>query len=197
MRHLIKLTFLLSAPVFFNVSAQSLQLATDLKHDIARIKQHGCLPQNNLGTKSAYYSVIDVLNDLRVFKKIANLNLSTYKFTKKVTGYVTINTWKNNTVSIYKFTMAAPVDTIFNSENIKTDGTKEKFHVKTVFHYAYYLVQFKSDLRKLTYLTQQQEGVTEYSINNKTINLSYEAVPLEPAWPYQKFKTVIKNSILF
>lgn len=178
--------------------AQRFNLSRDLKNDYQILKTARYYIEGNMNGKSGYRSLTEVSADFKMFRTIVKTDLSTFKFSQVTHGYFTLFKWQKSSGkiwAIYQLSVAMPVDTVFEQNSINSAGPKEKFHVKTTINYSAYKIELAGENGTITYLTQKGQGLENYSIDNKKIEIAYESVVLQPASVSPKLREAIIRMI--
>ena len=167
--------FIINILLFIGYEKDQFDLKADLKKDdIILQERHGRYVDRS---------------KLSQFELYANLNLSKFKFDKRISGKHSILKWTSASgakITIYEVKSIVPSDTIYQDTIILWDSvtnrsiTKlgEKVNLKpSNFAFHTFIIQPTSK-KPLIYMTEQHEGLMEYHIGDKIFYPVYEDIVL-------------------
>jgi hypothetical protein len=121
-------------------------------------------------------------NDLKHFESLSKADLTKFRQTNLRTEKSVCTTWTSSTGKIRRIqqvSVAIHVDTLMHLGNL---GNRE---LKGEFPFTFYKFTF-SDGKTSTYLTQDKQGLLEYSIGTDKNSIGYETVDVASGIAYQQ-----------
>ncbi|MGY4536106.1 hypothetical protein ACVW0P_000500 [Mucilaginibacter sp. UYNi724] len=158
----------------FGAFLNSLHLKEDLIHDRGRLNEHG-----------VYLSDVNK-NKLKMFEKYALIDLSGFRFSKRVSGGHTVSSWINGAKKIYEVKSVLPSASTYEIIDVETGKrANETNSYKGTFIFHTYIIDFPNQQR-LIYQTQVREGLIYFNIGKKRYNPSKEDIGLGITYPNEK-----------
>ncbi|MBD1393915.1 hypothetical protein [Mucilaginibacter glaciei] len=160
--------------LFFVASLSELHLKDYLRWDKGRLNQHG-----------VYLSDTDK-DKLKIFDRYAHIDLSGFKFSKRIVGRHIVKSWTNEKKKIHEVISVLPALPTYEVNDIKSGkvSTEANPH-KRIFTFHTYVINFPNQ-QLLVYQTQINEGMVYYSIGKKRYNPLKEDILLGVNYPDEK-----------
>ncbi|MBF8962017.1 hypothetical protein I0P70_02060 [Pontibacter sp. FD36] len=150
----------------------NLQLGQDLSKD-ARILANTSVFISDNATLSPSMRTIE--SDLELFYVMASINLSQSKYSARQQGKHHIQTWRfneGNIKAIHQIETTMALDTVVTQRYLE-DRAPTQQRIQNNFKFRTYAVSTTDALIKLYYLTEYEQGLLEYKIDDRHVELMY------------------------
>lgn len=162
-------------PILFSLifsQDSNLQLSQDLSKD-ARILANTSVFISDNATLSP--SMRTVESDLELFYVMASINLSQSKYSARQQGKHHVQTWRfseGNIKAIHQIETTMALDTVVTQRYLE-DRAPTQERIQNNFKFRTYAVSTTDALIKLYYLTEDEQGLLEYKIDDRHVELVY------------------------
>ncbi|PVY41723.1 hypothetical protein [Pontibacter virosus] len=167
------LSFLFPILFSFILSQDSnLQLGQDLSKDSKILANTSVFISDN-ATLSP--SMRTVESDLELFYVMASINLSQSKYSARQQGKHHVQTWRfneGNIKAIHQIETTMALDTVVTQRYLENRAPTQQ-RIQNNFKFRTYAVSTADALIKLYYLTEDEQGLLEYKIDDRHVELVY------------------------
>ncbi|GGG29141.1 hypothetical protein [Pontibacter amylolyticus] len=150
----------------------NLQLGQDLRKDSKILASTSVFISDN-ATLSPSMRTIE--SDLELFYLIASINLSESKYSARQQGRHHIQTWRfseGNIKAIRQIETTIALDTVVTQRYLENRAPTQQ-RIQNNFKFRTYAVSTTDALIKLYYLTEDEQGLLEYKIDDRHVELVY------------------------
>jgi hypothetical protein len=158
---------------FAFVSDATLKLKHDILKDVNKLQQSKSYFISDNTTETA--SLEGILDDLKLFGLVANLDLSKANYTSTKEGKHEIQKWSfenGELKSITQLESNIHLDTVITQHYLENRPPSQHRIINDLSFRAYQ-ISTKSDPDKLFYLTEDDQGLLAYKIGEKLVGVSY------------------------
>lgn len=162
-------------PIFFSFifrQDSNLQLGQDLSKD-ARILASTSVFISDSATPNP--SVRTIESDLELFFVMASINLSESKYSARQRGKHHVQTWRfdeGSIKAIHQIETTLALDTVVTQRYLENRAPTQQ-RIMNNFKFRTYAVSTTDALTKLYYLTEDEQGLLEYKIDDRHVELVY------------------------
>lgn len=150
----------------------NLQLGQDLRKDAKILASTSVFISDN-ATLSPSMRTIE--SDLELFYVMASINLSESKYSARQQGRHHIQTWRfseGNIKAIRQIETTIALDTVVTQRYLENRAPTQQ-RIQNNFKFRTYAVSTADALIKLYYLTEDEQGLVEYKIDDRHVELVY------------------------
>lgn len=150
----------------------NLQLGQDLRKDSKILASTSVFISDN-ATLSPSMRTIE--SDLELFYVMASINLSESKYSARQQGRHHIQTWRfseGNIKAIRQIETTIALDTVVTQRYLENRAPTQQ-RIQNNFKFRTYAVSTHDALIKLYYLTEDEQGLLEYKIDDRHVELVY------------------------
>ena len=150
----------------------NLQLGQDLRKDSKILASTSVFISDN-ATLSPSMRTIE--SDLELFYVMASINLSESKYSARQQGRHHIQTWRfseGNIKAIRQIETTIALDTVVTQRYLENRAPTQQ-RIQNNFKFRTYAVSTADALIKLYYLTEDEQGLLEYKIDDRHVELVY------------------------
>ncbi|WP_242927570.1 hypothetical protein [Pontibacter vulgaris] len=153
------------------VQVGNLLLKQDLEKDLKLLNSSSVFISDNT---SASPSVQTLVHDLQLFGVIATIDLTNSKYSSSSQGKHKIQKWQfqeGNIKAIYQIETSIALDTTVTQRYLERAPTQHRIQNKFLFRT--YAVSTAADSEHLYYMTEAEQGLLEYRIGTRQIQVNY------------------------
>ncbi len=164
----ILLLFLL----FFTQNDGSLHLAQEIEKDLKVLNSTPVFISDNT---SASPTVQTIANDLQLFQVIASIDLRAGKYSQTTQGNHKIQKWQfpeGQIKAIYQIESVIALDTVVTQRYLENRAPTQH-HIRNNFTFRTYAVSTANSPIKLHYFTEAEQGLLEYNIDDRQVQINY------------------------
>ena len=150
----------------------NLQLGQDINKDASILANTSVFISDN-ATLSPSMRTIE--SDLGLFSVMASINLSQSKYSARQQGKHHVQTWRfdeGHIKAIYQIETTINLDTVVTQRYLE-DRAPTQQRIQNNFKFRTYAVSAKDAPIKLYYLTEDEQGLLEYKIDDRHVELVY------------------------
>ncbi|MHC2992761.1 hypothetical protein OB13_14670 [Pontibacter sp. HJ8] len=167
----LHLLFPLLLSLFLNQVAD-LQLARDIEKDAKILDNTSVYISDNASLSP---SIQTVATDLQLFMVTARIDLSQSNYTSSQQGKHLIHTWKfgeGDIKAIYQIDTSIALDTVVTQRYLE-DRAPTQQRIMNNFTFRTYAVSTTAAPIRLYYITEDEQGLLEYKIDDRHVELIY------------------------
>jgi hypothetical protein len=157
---------------FFYSQVADLQLARDIRKDAQILGNTSVYISDNASVNP---SLQTVASDLQLFLVTASIDLSQSRYSSSQQGKHLIHSWRFNEgdiKAIHQIETALALDTVVTQRYLE-DRAPTQQRIVNSFKFMTYVVSTASAPIKLYYLTEDEQGLLEYKIDDRHVELVY------------------------
>jgi hypothetical protein len=157
---------------FFFEQGSSLQLGQDLSKDAKILANTSVFISDNATSNP---SMRTIESDLELFYVMASINVSQSKYSARQQGKHHVQTWRfdeGNIKAIHQIETTLALDTVVTQRYLE-DRAPTQQRIQNNFKFRTYAVSTTDALIKLYYLTEDEQGLLEYKIDDRHVELVY------------------------
>lgn len=161
--------------LFFSIFTQAAQLnlGKDIQKDWAKLqKDTGYFISDN---SSDSPSLETIVSDLQIIHVVSAIDLSNSVYSGRLMGDWVMHKWQfddSNIEAIYQFERTIDLDTVVTNTYLENKApTKQQ--VKNSFTFRAYAVSTTASPLKFYYLTEQEQGLLEYKVDDRHVQVNY------------------------
>ncbi|WP_299703783.1 hypothetical protein [uncultured Pontibacter sp.] len=157
---------------FFLNQDSNFQLGQDLSKDSKILANTSVFISDN-ATSSPSMRTIE--SDMELFYVMASINVSQSKYSARQQGKHHVQTWRfneGNIKAIHQIETTLALDTVVTQRYLE-DRAPTQQRIMNNFKFRTYAVSTTDALIKLYYLTEDEQGLLEYKINDRHVELVY------------------------
>jgi hypothetical protein len=146
-------------------------LKQDLERDLKQISNTSVFISDNT---SASPSVQTIAHDLQLFGVVASIDVSNSKYSQSAQGKYKIQQWQfsdSNIKAIYQIEITIALDTVVTQRYLERAATQHR--IQNNFTFRAYAVSTSAGADHLYYLTEADQGLLEYQIGKRQVQISY------------------------
>jgi hypothetical protein len=150
----------------------NLQLGQDLSKDAKILANTSVFISDNASPSP---SMRTVESDLELFFVMASVNVSQSKYSAQQQGKHHVQTWRfedGNIRAIHQIETTLALDTVVTQRYLENRPPTQQ-RVQNNFKFRTYAVSTTDALIKLYYLTEDEQGLLEYKIDDRHVELVY------------------------
>ena len=150
----------------------NLQLGQDINKDVSILANTSVFISDN-ATLSPSMQTIE--SDLGLFSVMASINLSQSKYSARQQGKHHVQTWRfdeGHIKAIYQIETTITLDTVVTQPYLE-DRAPTQQRIQNNFKFRTYAVSANDAPIKLYYLTEDEQGLLEYKIDDRHVELVY------------------------
>ncbi|QCR20952.1 hypothetical protein [Pontibacter sp. SGAir0037] len=120
-------------------------------------------------------TVASVLEDLQLFQVAGSIGVEGAKHTSNTQGNHTIHKWafpEGDIKAIYQIESQVALDTVVTQQYLDGKAPKQQ-RIMNNFRFRAYAVATSSAPLKMYYLTEEEQGLLAYRIDQKEVNIGY------------------------
>ncbi|MDX5418433.1 MAG: hypothetical protein LPK09_04390 [Hymenobacteraceae bacterium] len=157
---------------FFMSQSADLRLLQDIKKDAQTLGNTSVFISDN-ATLSPSLQTVD--SDLQLFLVVASIDLSQSRYSKSQHGKHLVHTWafdEGNIKAIHQIETSFKLDTVVTQRYLENRAPTQQ-RIMNDFMFRTYAVSTNDSLIKLYYLTEDEQGLLEYKIDDRHVELVY------------------------
>ncbi|NDK56201.1 hypothetical protein [Pontibacter fetidus] len=146
-------------------------LKQDLEKDLKQLSSTSVFISDNT---SATPSLQTIAQDLQLFGVVATIELGNSKYSQQTQDNYTIQQWKfpeGNIKALYQIETTIALDTVVTQRYLERGPTQHRIQNK--FTFRAYAISTSAGSDHFYYLTEAEQGLLEYRIGNRLVQLSY------------------------
>ena len=150
----------------------NLQLGQDLSKDVKILANTSVFISDNATLNP---SMRTIESDLELFFVMASINVSQSKYSARQQGKHHVQTWRfneGNIKAIHQIETVIALDTVVTQRYLE-DRAPTQQRIQNDFKFRTYAVSTTDALIKLYYLTEDEQGLLEYKIDDRHVELMY------------------------
>ncbi|WP_347158235.1 hypothetical protein [Pontibacter chitinilyticus] len=155
------------------VVPDSLQLQQDLAQNLSKLQQDGQYYISDSGSPSPSLQTVE--NDLQLFAVVAHMDLSQATYSNRRFGNHQVEKWEfpeGNIKTIYQIQSNVHLDTVVTQRYLDNRAPTQH-RITNDFVFRTYAVSTATSPLKLYYLTEATQGLLEYRIDNRQVQIGY------------------------
>ncbi|PKV66343.1 packaged DNA stabilization protein [Pontibacter ramchanderi] len=162
-------------PVLFSMlfsQQTNLQLADDIRKDAQLLANTSVFISDN-ATLSPSLQTVD--SDMQLFLVTASIDLSLSRYSAKQLGKHHVQTWRfneGNITAIHQIETSIDLDTVVTQRYLENRAPTQQ-RIQNNFQFRTYAVSTADAPIKLYYLTEAEQGLLEYKIDDRHVELVY------------------------
>ena len=157
---------------FFYSQVADLQLAQDIRKDAQILENTSVYISDN---SSFSPSLQTIASDLQLFLVTASIDLSQSRYSNSQQGKHLIHSWRFNDgdiKAIHQIDTSVDLDTVVTQRYLENRAPTQQ-RIQNSFKFRTYVVSTASTPIKLYYLTEDEQGLLEYKIDDRHVELIY------------------------
>ncbi|WP_018477282.1 hypothetical protein [Pontibacter roseus] len=157
---------------FLLYQVADLQLARDINKDAQILDSTSVYISDNASLSP---SLQTVANDLQLFQVMASIDLSQSGYTSQQRGKHLVHTWRfgeGPIKAIHQIETAIALDTVVTQRYLENRAPTQQ-RIMNKFTFRTYAVSTAAAPIKLYYLTEEEQGLLEYKIDERQVELIY------------------------
>ncbi|NEM98605.1 hypothetical protein [Pontibacter burrus] len=146
----------------------------DLEKDLKQLSTTSVFISDNT---SASPSVQTIVHDLQLFGVVATIDVSSSKYSQSTKGNYKIQQWQfpeGNIKAIYQLETTIALDTVVTQRYLENRAPTQHL-IRNNFTFRAYAVSTTDDPVHLYYFTEAEQGLLEYRIGVRQVQLNYSA----------------------
>jgi hypothetical protein len=151
----------------------NLQLAYDINKDAQILGNTSVFISDN-ATFNPSLQTVD--SDLQLFLVTARIDLSQSRYSAKPYGKHQVQAWRfeegSNIRAIYQIDTSLALDTVVTQRYLENRAPTQE-RIMNNFRFRTYAVSTRDSVQKLYYLTEDEQGLVEYRIDDRHVELVY------------------------
>lgn len=159
----------------FYVEAAELTLGKDILKDWSKLQKDAGYFISDSSSDDP--SLETIASDLQVISVVAAIDLSNSVYSGRLMGDWVVHKWEFDDSSIdaiYQFERTIALDTVVTNKYLeKKAPTKQQ--IKNNFTFRAYAVSTTDAPLKVYYLTEEDQGLLEYKLDDRTVQVNYAA----------------------
>ncbi|GAB3203635.1 hypothetical protein ABID22_002091 [Pontibacter aydingkolensis] len=158
---------------FILADTSQLKLQQDIQKDVAKLQQSNSYFISDNTSETA--SLQSIFNDLQLFGMVSNLDLSKAKYSQHQQGPHQIQQWifdQGQIKSITQLESIIALDTVVTQHYLE-NRPPSQHRITNNFVFRAYQVSTATEPAKLFYLTESEQGLLAYHLEEKQAHISY------------------------
>ncbi|MFD2248066.1 hypothetical protein [Pontibacter ruber] len=158
--------------LFFD-QPDSLQLNRDIDKDLRILENTSVYISDNTSLSP---TVEMIASDLELFRVAASINLADGSYSSNKQGNHTVHTWRfkggGNIAAIYQIESVIALDTVVTQRYLENRAPTQH-RIRNNFTFRTYVVSTAATPVKLYYLSEAEQGLLKYKIDDRQVDLVY------------------------
>lgn len=157
----------------FFIDATEFVLGKDIQKDWAKLqKDKDYFISDNASDDP---SIQTIASDLQIIHVASAIDLSNSVYSGRLLGDWVVHKWEfedSNIEAIYQFERTIALDTVVTNKYLENKPPTRQ-PIKNNFTFRAYAVSTKASPLKFYYLTEQDQGLLEYKVDDRTVQVNY------------------------
>ncbi|RAU82393.1 hypothetical protein [Pontibacter arcticus] len=166
-------TLLLLLFPFYLMGTDTLLLQQDIEKDYAILQKNSRYIIDDNATTNPSFETVTA--DLQLLQLAASLDLAKANHTSKKAGNHEITSWifpDGDIKALHQIESTINLDTVVTQRYLE-NRPPTQLHIKNNFTFRTYVIATKSNPIKLYYLTEAEQGLLKYKIENRQVQIGY------------------------